>query len=98
MLHDHGLVLREVDAEGLALGHVAVDPLDVRGELREGLVRLGGSAAQLLARQRADARNIPFDDESAEGHSLISMPLLRWRDARQSGIATPVSRRARPDA
>src|SRR5262249_21775656 len=74
MFADDGLVLGEIDAKGLVVGHVALDPLNVRTELTQDLVRFCRRPSQLFALQRADIRNIPFDDEFAQRHR--SPPLL----------------------
>src|SRR5262249_35604247 len=74
VLADDGLVLGEIDAKGLVVGHVALDPLNVRTELTQDLVRFCRRPSQLFAFQRADLRNIPFDDELAQRHR--SPPLL----------------------
>src|SRR6516162_888347 len=68
VLADDGLVLSEIDAKGLVVGHVALDPLNVRTELTQDLVRFCRRPSQLFALQRADLRNIPFDDELAQRH------------------------------
>src|SRR5262245_48835899 len=65
---DDGLVLGEIDAKGLVVGHVALDPLNVRTELMQHLVRFCRCPSQLFALECADFRNIPFDDELAQRH------------------------------
>src|SRR6516162_580712 len=62
---DDGLVLGEIDAKGLVVGYVALDPLNVGTELMQDLVRFCSRRAQLFALECADFRNIPFDDELA---------------------------------
>ena len=62
---DDGLVLGEIDAKGLVVGDVALDPLNVGTELMQDLVRFRRRRAQLFALECADFRNIPFDDELA---------------------------------
>src|SRR5262249_39680673 len=54
VLADDGLVLGEIDAKGLVVGHVALDPLNVRTELTQDLVRFCRRPSQLFALQRAD--------------------------------------------
>src|SRR2546425_8364129 len=65
VLADDGLVLGEIDAKGLVVGHVTLDPLNVRTELTQDLVRFCRRPSQLFALERADFGNIPFDDEFA---------------------------------
>jgi hypothetical protein len=48
VLPDYGLVRGQIDAEGLIVGNVALDPLDVGAELVQRLIRFGGSAPELL--------------------------------------------------
>src|SRR5262249_11765568 len=62
---DDGLVLGEIDTKGLVVGNVALDPLNVRTELMQDLVRFCRRPSQLFALECADLRNIPFDDELA---------------------------------
>jgi hypothetical protein len=44
MLVDDGLVLGEIDAEGLVVGHKALDPLNIRPELLQGLFDFAAAA------------------------------------------------------
>ena len=48
MLPDNSLILCEIDAEGFVISYVALDPLDIRTELVQHFIRLGGSAPKLL--------------------------------------------------
>ena len=68
VLLDDVLVLRQIDAEGLVAGDVALLPLDVGAELLQDLVRLCRRAAQLFARECADGGDVAFDDEFAQSH------------------------------
>src|SRR5262249_44529736 len=68
---DDLVVLGEVDAEGLVVGDIALDPLDVGAELMQHLIGLGGSAPQLVALEGADLGNVPLDDEPAQRHSVL---------------------------
>ena len=65
MLADDGLVLGEIDAEGLVVRDLALDPLDVGAELGKHFIRLGGSPPKLIAFEGADRRYVSLDYESA---------------------------------
>jgi hypothetical protein len=65
MLVDDGFVLGEIDAEGLVVGHEALDSLNIRPELLQGFIRFCGSRAELLAFESADLRDVSLDDESS---------------------------------
>src|SRR6516225_2610834 len=69
LLNDR-LVLCEVDAKGLVVGDVALDPLDIGTELFEGRVRLLRGLSQGLPLGAADRRQFAFDDELAHGSSF----------------------------
>jgi hypothetical protein len=55
---DHVLVLRDIDAEGLVPGNVAVLPVNGGGELLQGCVRLGRSGGEAGAIKRTDVGDI----------------------------------------
>ena len=63
MLADNGLVFGKVDAEGLIIGNITLDPLDVGAKLTQYLVRFCRGLAQLLALDSSDLWDIAFDDE-----------------------------------
>src|SRR5262249_21331343 len=65
---DDSLVLGEIDAKGFVVGDVALDPLNVRTELMQDLVRFCRCPSQLFALEWNDFRDIPFDDELAQRH------------------------------
>ena len=62
MLANDGLVLRQVDAECLVGGDETFNPLDIGAELGEDFVGFRGGPAELLAFQRTDGGDVPFDD------------------------------------
>jgi len=76
VLFDDVLVFREIDAERLVGGDIALDPLDVGAELAQDVVRFCRRAAQLLAIEAAGCRNVAFDDEFAQSH--LCLPLLAF--------------------
>lgn len=55
-------IFRQIDAEGLVVGNVAVLPLNVLTKLVDGLVGGARRPAELHERHLADARNVAFDD------------------------------------
>ena len=68
---DRGLVLGEVDAEGLVVDHVGLLPLRLAGELRERLVRLRRGIPELGPVERADAGDLAFDDVPFHGRVSV---------------------------
>jgi hypothetical protein len=76
VLPDDAFVLRQIDAEGLIGGDVAVDPLDVRAQATQHLVRFLCRRPELLALKAADAWNIAFDYKFTECHWSSSGVLL----------------------
>ena len=54
MLVDDALVFGEIDAKRFVVGHEAFDPLNIRAELLQDLIRFCGGRAQLLAFERPD--------------------------------------------
>ncbi|MGA9007683.1 MAG: hypothetical protein WBE48_09490 [Xanthobacteraceae bacterium] len=77
VLSDDSLILGEVDAKGLVISYVALDPLDIRTELVQHLIRFGGSTPELLSLKSADFGDVSLNDEPAEYHNvLLRMPLL----------------------
>jgi hypothetical protein len=65
VLPDDGLVPGEINAKSLIVSDIALDPLDVRTEPVQHLVRLGGSKqnrrGRLEASQRESRAGKPFD-------------------------------------
>jgi hypothetical protein len=68
---DDRLVAREVDAKPLVAGDEALDPLNLRTELAQRIVRRGGRPAELSGLEISDARNFAFDDEALEWHVVF---------------------------
>src|SRR5262249_1940180 len=68
VLADDGLVLGEIDAKGLVVGHVALDPLNVRAALSQDLVRSCCGPSQPVALECTDVRDIAFDDGLTKRH------------------------------
>jgi hypothetical protein len=64
---DDLLVLRQVDAEGLAPGDEGFNPLDIRTEGAERLVGRFRRLRQGCLVGLADVRNVAFDHELAHG-------------------------------
>ena len=60
---DNGLVFGKIDAEGLIIGNITLDPLDVGAKLTQHFVRFCRRLAQLLAIESSDLWDIAFDDE-----------------------------------
>ena len=56
------LIFREVHAEGLVVGHIGLDPLDIGSQLRERRIRSLGSFAQLFALEGSDLGDVSLDD------------------------------------
>src|SRR5579862_6916983 len=61
VLADYRLVLRQIDAEGLVIRYIALDPLDIGAELVQHFIRLGGSVSKLAALKGADFRDVSLD-------------------------------------
>src|SRR5271168_1185155 len=71
MLLDDRLVLGEINAEGLVVGYIALNPLDFRTELPQRLIGLRCRTTKLLPIERSGARNVAFDNELAQGHGFL---------------------------
>src|ERR1700730_10280492 len=71
VLADYRLVLGEIDAEGLAVSDIALDPLDVGAELAKHLIRLGGSAPQLLPLKAPNSWDFSFNHELPQCHGFL---------------------------
>jgi hypothetical protein len=83
VLADDVLVFRQIDAERLVGGDVALDPLDIRAEIAQHAVRLGRRPSQLLALQAAGAGNVVLDDEFAQSHDGLPHRHCRIVEARR---------------
>src|SRR3954447_15860764 len=68
VLADDVLVFRQVDAERVVGGDIALDPLDVGAEIAQHAVRFGRRSPELLALQTACAGNVALDNEFAQSH------------------------------
>src|SRR5690606_20054003 len=91
------LALGEVDAVGLVATDVALDPLDRRPQLGEGLAGPDCGLAELARAGGADLRKVAFDDVSAKHHVLLgnaSRVRLGWtprrRDSEHHGVTHDV--------
>ncbi len=67
MLLHRGFIRRQVDAVDLALGDVAVEPLNLRPERTESFHRLQRNGAQLGVGELAGVGDVPFDDVLRHG-------------------------------
>jgi len=67
MLLHRGLIGREVHAVDLALGDVAVEPLDLGPERTQRFQRLQRNGAQLGVRELSGVGDVPFDDVLRHG-------------------------------
>ena len=63
VLADNGLVFGKVDAEGLIIGNITLDPLDVGAKLTQHFVRFCRRSAQLFAIESSHLWDIAFDYE-----------------------------------
>jgi hypothetical protein len=64
MLGDDAFVFGQIDAEGFVVGYKTLDPLNVRPELLQDLIRFCGRRSELFAFERADLWDVSLDDES----------------------------------
>src|ERR1700677_4544540 len=71
MLLDDRLVLGEINAEGLVVGYIAFNPLDIGAELPQRLVGLRCCTTKLLPIQRPDTRDVAFDNDLPQGHGFL---------------------------
>ena len=61
MFVDRGLVVGEINAEGLVGGDVGMFPLDLGSQFREGGVERAGGILQLAGVHGADLGDVAFD-------------------------------------
>src|SRR3546814_1846792 len=61
MLADHILVRGAVNAVDLVVGHIAVDPLDLRAEIAEHVATGLRRILEVCCSQFADSRHVAFD-------------------------------------
>lgn len=65
------IVRGKINAEGLVISDVALDPLYVWSEMMQHLVRLGGRFAELFPLKGANLRNVSLNDKSAQYHGVL---------------------------
>ncbi len=75
MTPDESLVLGQIDAVGLVLGNITLDPLDVGPKFPQSLVRFLRSGLEFLPLSAADSRKFSFDHEFSHGASRCGRPM-----------------------
>jgi FAD dependent oxidoreductase len=77
VLADDVLVFRQIDAERLVGGDVALHPLDVGAELGQHGIGFRRRAAELFSLERTDRGDVTFDDVLAQGHGFLQLERSR---------------------
>src|SRR4051812_23224196 len=67
---DNAFVGREINAENLVVGDIALDPLNVGPKLLQDAIGLGRGASKLLAVECADLWNFPLNYEPSHSHKI----------------------------